>query len=65
MCVSSKDCLLSGERAAAEIAGVKVGCIDGAYYGLPFTPEEAALVLVSAPWDVTVSYRQSTCDILF
>lgn len=33
-----------------------VGVDNGAYYGLPFTPEEAALVLVSAPWDVTVSY---------
>ena len=30
-----------------------VGVDNGAYYGLPFTPEEAALVLVSAPWDVT------------
>jgi len=33
-----------------------VGVANGAYFGLPFTPEEAELVLVSAPWDVTVSY---------
>ena len=37
-----------------------VGVDNGAYYGLPFTPEEAALVLVSAPWDVTVSYGAGT-----
>ena len=37
-----------------------VGVDNGTYYGLPFTPEEAALVLVSAPWDVTVSYGAGT-----
>lgn len=33
-----------------------VGVDNGNYFGLPFTPDEARLVLVSAPWDVTVSY---------
>lgn len=33
-----------------------VGVDNGAFFGLPFTPEQAALVLISAPWDVTVSY---------
>lgn len=33
-----------------------VGIANGAYFGLPFTPDEAELVLVSAAWDVTVSY---------
>ena len=37
-----------------------VGLDNGAYYGLPFTPDEAALVLISAPWDVTVSYGAGT-----
>ena len=37
-----------------------VGVANGAYFGLPFAPEEAALVLVSAPWDVTVSYGAGT-----
>ena len=37
-----------------------VGLDNGAYYGLPFTPEEADLVLISAPWDVTVSYGAGT-----
>ena len=33
-----------------------VGVDNGNYFSMPFTPEEAALVLLSAPWDVTVSY---------
>ena len=33
-----------------------VGIRNGNYFGMPFTPEEAALVLVSVPWDVSSSY---------
>lgn len=33
-----------------------VGVANGAYFGFPFDPDGAELVLVSAPWDVTVSY---------
>lgn len=33
-----------------------VGVDNGNYFGMPFTPEEARLVLISAPWDVTSSY---------
>ena len=33
-----------------------VGVANGSYFGLPFDPETARLVLVSAPWAVTVSY---------
>ena len=33
-----------------------VGVDNGNYFGMPFTAEEAELVLVSAPWDVTSSY---------
>ncbi|MCL2562008.1 MAG: agmatinase family protein [Rikenellaceae bacterium] len=33
-----------------------VGIDNGNYFGLPSTPEESALVLVSVPWDVTSSY---------
>jgi agmatinase len=32
------------------------GVANGNYFGLPFTPEQCALVLVSVPWDVTASY---------
>ncbi|MBR5850871.1 MAG: agmatinase family protein [Alistipes sp.] len=37
-----------------------VGVANGSYFGMPFTPEEASLVLISAPWDVTVSYGAGT-----
>ena len=37
-----------------------VGIANGAYFGMPCTPDEAALVLVSVPWDVTVSYGAGT-----
>ena len=30
---------------------------NGNYFGIPLDPEDAALVLISAPWDVTVSAR--------
>ena len=30
---------------------------NGNYFGIPLRPEEAALVLISAPWDATVSER--------
>lgn len=33
---------------------------NGRYFGLPFTPEQARLVLMSVPWDVTTSYREGT-----
>ena len=39
-----------------------VGLDNGAYFGLPFTPDEARLVLISAPWDVTVSYGTGTSE---
>lgn len=37
-----------------------VGVANGAYFGFPFEADEAELVLVSAPWDVTVSYGAGT-----
>ncbi|MDO4758894.1 MAG: agmatinase family protein [Rikenellaceae bacterium] len=37
-----------------------VGVDNGNYFCMPFTPEEAELVLLSAPWDVTVSYGAGT-----
>ena len=33
-----------------------IGIDNGNYFGMPFTPEESALVLMSACWDVTTSY---------
>ena len=37
-----------------------VGVDNGTYFGLPFEPETAELVQISAPWDVTVSYGAGT-----
>ena len=37
-----------------------VGIDNGSYFGMPFTPEESRLVLLSVPWDVTVSYGAGT-----
>jgi len=37
-----------------------VGVNTGTYFGFPFEPQQAALVLISAPWDVTVSYGAGT-----
>lgn len=39
-----------------------VGVANGNYFGLPFGVAEAELVLLSAPWDVTVSYNGGTSD---
>ncbi|MDL2319586.1 agmatinase family protein [Alistipes sp. OttesenSCG-928-B03] len=33
---------------------------NGNYFGLPFTPEESRLVLLSVPWDVTSSYGEGS-----
>jgi len=37
-----------------------VGLKNGHFIGLPFTEEEARLVYLGVPWDVTVSYREGT-----
>ncbi|MBI4930446.1 MAG: agmatinase family protein [Bacteroidetes bacterium] len=33
---------------------------DGNIFGLPFTTDEAELILIPVPWDVTVSYAEGT-----
>ena len=38
------------------------GDADGGLFGLPFTPEEAQVVVVPVPWEVTVSYRAGTAN---
>lgn len=38
-----------------------LGLVNGNYFGLPFTPEESRLVLLSVPWDVTASYGGGSC----
>ncbi len=36
--------------------------IKGNLFGLPFTPEEASIVVVPVPWEVTVSYKEGTAS---
>jgi len=33
---------------------------EGNIFGLPFTTDEAALILIPVPWEVTVSYKEGT-----
>lgn len=35
---------------------------NGRYFGFPYSEEEADLILVSVPWDVTTSYRAGTAS---
>jgi len=39
-----------------------LGQKDSNIFGLPFSPEEAQLVLIPVPWEVTVSYRAGTAS---
>ncbi len=38
-----------------------IGIANGNYFGLPMTPQQSRLVLVSVPWDVTTSYGGGAC----
>jgi len=37
-----------------------IGLDNGRYFGLPYNVEEASLILISMPWDVTASYKGGT-----
>ena len=39
-----------------------LGDAAGGLFGLPFTPDEAQVVVVPVPWEVTVSYRAGTAQ---
>jgi agmatinase len=36
--------------------------VKGNLFGLPTTPEEAELIIIPVPWEVTVSYREGTAQ---
>src|SRR5690606_8966093 len=38
------------------------GLKDSNIYGLPFTEEEAVIVLIPVPWEVTTSYGAGTSE---
>lgn len=39
-----------------------VGVPNGKYFGMPFGNEECPVVLISVPWDATVSYAEGTAQ---
>ena len=41
------------KNVAADFDPNAPGINNGCYFGLPFTPEEAQLVLLPVPWEVT------------
>jgi agmatinase len=38
----------------------QVAVKNGSFFGFPYSPEEAEIVLLTVPWDVTTSYRDGT-----
>lgn len=48
------------EKKIKEFNPNSVASGDGNIFGLPFTAEEASIVLLPVPWDVTVSYKDGT-----
>lgn len=52
----SKTCLMEKTTFNPNAAAVA----NGNYFGLPYSTDEAPVVIVSVPWDVTTSYRPGT-----
>ena len=50
------------KNVAADFDPNAPGINNGCYFGLPFTPEEAQLVLLPVPWEVTASYGGGTAS---
>ncbi|WP_019948091.1 agmatinase family protein [Hymenobacter aerophilus] len=50
------------EQKLANFDPNALGDAAGGLFGLPFTPEEAQVVVVPVPWEVTVSYRAGTAQ---
>ena len=57
---------MSAESLAQKIASFDPNApgdaAEGGLFGLPFTTEEAQVVVVPVPWEVTVSYRAGTAQ---
>jgi agmatinase len=51
---------MSKEKKAAQFNPNEPGDSGNTLFGLPFTPEEAELVIIPVPWEVTVSYSAGT-----
>lgn len=53
---------MTKEKKIATFNPNDIGNADNNIYGLPFTPEEASLVIIPVPWEVTVSYSAGTAS---
>lgn len=51
---------MSGKQDISEEFDPNGPGIKGSIFGLPFSPEEAQLIIIPIPWEVTVSYREGT-----
>lgn len=54
--------IMSREEKIKQFDPNAIGIANGNLFGLPFTPEEAQLVILPMPWEVTVSYRPGTAN---
>ena len=39
-----------------------IGIPNGHFLGLPYSNEEADIIIIPVPWDVTTSYHPGTCQ---
>jgi agmatinase len=53
---------MSKESKITNFDSNSVASGDGNIFGLPFTTDEAEIVLIPVPWDVTVSYSDGTSE---
>lgn len=53
---------MTKEEKIAQFDPNGVGLNNGHFIGLPFEEEDAAIVIVSVPWDVTVSFGRGTAS---
>lgn len=53
---------MSKQEKIAKFDPNGVGLVDSGLFGLPFEVDEAELVILPVPWDVTTSYRDGTSN---
>lgn len=54
--------LMTKEQKIAGFDPSQPGLADASIFGLPFTAEESEIIIVPAPWEVTVSYGAGASD---
>lgn len=54
--------MMKEEKENLEFDPSGVGVANGRYFGMPFSNDECPVVLISVPWDATVSYSEGTAE---